>query len=181
MPEDRRRHVGSPRDVLTSDDVVAFAACERLLNGIYRLSETGHRQDRNEYFTNDTAIEIEYRDAPSSPLCVYGKADVLAWYDRTAMSRRSRGNGPRLHVTSNFVWARAAPDVVACNNLLTYYEFPGGPSNPAPGAGAPKLIADCVHRFRHEDGLWRMSYKYYWICYSAFTAASINADPGDGN
>ena len=179
MASEQRLHVGSPKDVLSVDDVVAFAACERLLNGIYRLSETGFRDDRPQYFTDDTAIEMEYRDTPDSPLRVFGKPDVLAWYDRTAASRQGRGKGPRLHVTTNFVWARTGSDEVECNNVLTYYEFSEGASDPATGAAAPKLIADCLHRFRREGGQWRMSYKYYWILHSAFTAASINADPDE--
>jgi hypothetical protein len=180
MPEDNRLHVGTPKDELTEEDMRAFAACERLLNGIYRLSETGHREDRAEYLTDDTAIEMEYRDAPESPLRVFGKPDVLAWYDRTSAARRSRGNGPRLHVTSNFVWARRSRSEVECNNVLTYYEFSAGPNDAASSSGAPRLIADCLHRFRFEGGLWRMSHKYYWILYSALSAASINADPADG-
>src|SRR5262249_12914907 len=150
---------------LSADDVVSFAACERLLNGIYRLSETGHRDDRAQYFTDDTAIAMEYRDAPDAPLRDLGKSSVIACYDRTAASRQSRGKGPRLHVTTNFVWAGTAPGEVECNNVLTYYEFPDGPSDPAAGTSAPRLIADCLHRFRREDGLWRMSYKYYWVLY----------------
>lgn len=162
----------------------AFWACEELIYALYRIGEVEpDRLDHFDMFTDDTVVEMRIL-ASEAGFSIRGKDAVVSWY-REATAERMRGIRDRLHIATNFIW-RALPDrEVQSRNILMYYQFLDGSDVDVPVSPVgPSIIADCLHRFRLVDGLWKMSYRYYWEIHNSLgsvTPRGVSAPAVDGN
>ena len=149
----------------TAEDTLAFAACERLLLGLYRLGEHGRGHDEFAHFTDDFVLEMER--GGRIVLALHGRDEVIAWYEK-ALAVFARH--PRVHTCTNFVWSRTSESEVRAHHLLTYFHF--DPVRPAT-ALSPSLVNDCVQTFRRDAGRWRLARRFYRILHITLDTSEL--------
>lgn len=148
----------------TPEDRLAFAECEELVYCLFRIGETEpSRPDRFAYFTEDTQLILHHSLYPDNPTVVSGRANVEQRFREGSAELQAS----RLHVCSNFIWRSLDNGEVEGRNVMMHYEFPVVDGKHPVDNRSPNMIADCTNRFRKEDETWKLSYRYYWILYSA--------------
>lgn len=158
-----------------------FSTCEELIYALYRIGEVDpDRPDRFDTLTDDTVVEMRTL-ASEAGYSIHGKDAVVSWY-REATAERTRGIRDRLHIATNFIWRALSDQEVQSRNIMMYYQFAdvGVPVSPV----GPSIIADCLHRFRLVDGLWKMSYRCYWEIHNSLGSVAprdVSAPAVDGN